>query len=98
MEIILEMCCMQQGFYYNNIYPMKPLVSQTDATLCLYSQEGSIASVSVIDNFPIGVIVRLMVFNNFKVISCWSVLLAEETRVPGENQVTEKLYHTMLYC
>ena len=48
---------------------MKPLVSQTDATLCLYSQESNIASVSVIDNFPIGVIVRLMVFNNFKVIS-----------------------------
>ena len=29
----------------------------------------------------------------------WSVLLVEETRRPGENlsQVTDKLYHIMLY-
>ena len=43
-------------------------------------------------------------FNNISVISCWSVLLVEETKVPGENhrpvpsdQVTDKLYHIMLY-
>ena len=43
-------------------------------------------------------------FNNISVISCWSVLLVEETEVPGENhrpvpsdQVTDKLYHIMLY-
>jgi hypothetical protein len=40
-------------------------------------------------------------FNNISVISWWSVLLVEETRVPGENhrlsQVTDKLYHIMLY-
>ena len=34
-------------------------------------------------------IVRAMVFNatfnNISVISCWSVLLVEETGVPGEN-------------
>ena len=40
-------------------------------------------------------------FNNISVISWWSVLLFEETRVPRETsdlpQVTEKLYHIMLY-
>ena len=40
-------------------------------------------------------------FNNISVISGRSVLLVEETVVPGENhghpQVTDKLYHTMLY-
>jgi hypothetical protein len=32
-------------------------------------------------------------FNNISVISGWSVLLVEETEVPGENHVTDKLYH-----
>ena len=42
-------------------------------------------------------------FNNISVISWRSVLLVEETRVPKENyrtdlpQVTDKLYHIMLY-
>jgi hypothetical protein len=40
-------------------------------------------------------------FNNISVISWWLVLLVEETVVPGENhqpaQVTDKLYHIMLY-
>jgi len=40
-------------------------------------------------------------FNNISVISWWSVLLVEESGVPGENhdlsQVTDKLYHIMLY-
>ena len=38
-------------------------------------------------------------FNNISVISWLSVLLVEETRVPGENHrpVTDKLYHIMLY-
>jgi hypothetical protein len=39
-------------------------------------------------------------FYNISVISWQSVLLVEETRVPGENhhlpQVTNKLYHMML--
>jgi hypothetical protein len=40
-------------------------------------------------------------FNNISVISWLSVLLEEETGVPGENhqpveQVTDKLYHIML--
>ena len=37
--------------------------------------------------------------NNISVISWRSVLLLEETRVPRENhqQVTDKLYHIMLY-
>ena len=50
--------------------------------------------------------VRFMVFNttfnNISVISWLSVLLMEETRVPGENHrptaiVTDKLYDIMLY-
>ena len=38
-------------------------------------------------------------FNNISVISWWSVLLVEETAVPGENlpQVTYKFYQIMLY-
>jgi hypothetical protein len=38
-------------------------------------------------------------FNNISVISWLSVLLVEETGVPGENHrpVTDKLYHIMLY-
>jgi hypothetical protein len=40
-------------------------------------------------------------FNNTSVISWWSVLLVDETGVPGEkhilSQVTDQLYHIMLY-
>ena len=41
-------------------------------------------------------------FNNISAISRWSVLLVEETAVPGENhtdmpQVTDKRYHIMVY-
>ena len=38
-------------------------------------------------------------FNNISVISWRSFLWVEETEVPGENlsQVTDKLYHIMLY-
>ena len=38
-------------------------------------------------------------FNNISAISWRSVLLVEETRVPGENlsQFTDKLFQIMLY-
>ena len=36
-------------------------------------------------------------FNNISVISWQSVLLVEETGVPDLMQVTDKLYHIMLY-
>ena len=36
-------------------------------------------------------------FNNISDISLRSVLLAEETGVPGENRRTDKLNHIMLY-
>jgi hypothetical protein len=38
-------------------------------------------------------------FNNISVISWRSVLMVEETGVPGENHrpVTDKLYHKLLY-
>ena len=40
------------------------------------------------------------IFNNISVISWWSVLLVQESRVPEKTdlpQVTDKLYHIMLY-
>ena len=38
-------------------------------------------------------------FNNISVVSRRSVLLVEETRVPGENHISasDKLYHIVLY-
>jgi len=55
----------------------------------------------------LGIRVMVMVFNatfnNISVISWWSVLLVGETEVLWENetadlsQVTDKLYHIMLY-
>ena len=56
-------------------------------------------------NFKPNYRVRFMVFNvtfnNISAISWRSVLLVEETRVPGENHslspVADKLYHIILY-
>jgi len=36
-------------------------------------------------------------FNNISVISWRSILLVEETEVPGEKHRSDKLYHIMLY-
>jgi hypothetical protein len=36
-------------------------------------------------------------FKNISVISWKSVLLVEDTVVPGVKQVIDKLYHVMLY-
>ena len=49
-----------------------------------------------------GVMEFNVTFNNILIISWWSVLLVEETEVPGEKttdlqQVTDKLDHIMLY-
>jgi hypothetical protein len=40
--------------------------------------------------------VFIATFNNITVISCRSVLLAEETGVPRENYRPNNLYHIML--
>ena len=37
------------------------------------------------------------IFNNISAISWQSVLSVEEIGVPVENQVTDKLYHIVLY-
>ena len=51
--------------------------------------------------FVVGFMVFNATFNNISAISWQSVLLVEETREPGENpdrpQVTDKLYHIILY-
>jgi hypothetical protein len=52
-------------------------------------------------NLRVRVMVFNATFNNILVISWWSVLLVEETRVPEKTidlpQVIAKLYHIMLY-
>jgi hypothetical protein len=48
----------------------------------------------------VGLMVLNATFNNIPVISLQSVLLVEETGVPGENHrpvATDRLYHIMLY-
>jgi hypothetical protein len=49
--------------------------------------------------YRVMVVVLNATFNNISVISWRSVVLVEETGVPGENHrsVTDKLYHIMLY-
>ena len=55
--------------------------------------------VSIFAIFKVGFMVFNTTFNNISVISWWSVLLVEETGVPGEttdlSQVTDKRYHIM---
>jgi hypothetical protein len=61
--------------------------------VCLYTYEFWLFLCKIVRS---SVILLLPLF-----ISWWSVLLVEETGVPGENhdlsQVTDKLYHIMLY-
>jgi hypothetical protein len=50
----------------------------------------------------LGFMVFNATFNNISVILWWSVLLVEETGVPGKKptdlpQVADKFYHIMLY-
>jgi hypothetical protein len=55
---------------------------------------------STLQEFRVRVIVFNATFNNISVTSCRSVLVVEETGIPGENhksQVIDKLYHIMLY-
>ena len=44
---------------------------------------------------------EIKIYNNITVTSLWSVLLVEETGVPGVNHqhalVTDQLYHIMLH-
>ena len=49
--------------------------------------------------YRVRVIVLNATFNNISVISWWSVLLMEETGIPGEKHLSSnwKLYHIMLY-
>jgi hypothetical protein len=52
-------------------------------------------------NYMVMAMVFNATFNNISVISWWSVLLVEETGGPEKTtnlpQVTDKLYHIMLY-
>ena len=49
-------------------------------------------------NRPLGVMMFNATFINISVISWWSVLLVEDTGIPGENhRLTDKLYHKMCY-
>jgi hypothetical protein len=56
-----------------------------------------------IDEWGLRVMAFNAIFNNMSVKSWQSVLLVKEIAVPGENhgidlsQVTDKLYHIMLY-
>ena len=51
----------------------------------------------VVNSFWVGFMVMVLnaTFNNSSAISWWSVLLVEETGVPGENHGPDKLDHIM---
>ena len=79
---------------------IKSVICNTSFILYMKKHKLKICNFQIIFGF-----VWLMVFNgtfnNISVISCRSFLLVEETALPGKStnvsQVTDKLYHIMLY-
>ena len=54
-------------------------------------------NMNIMGKKPVWCMVFNAIFNTISVISWRSVLLVEKTGVPGENQVTDELYHIMFY-
>ena len=83
------------------IYFIRKLMSNTSIYPFLVLNILSFFNCSLCKLLRVWVMVFIGTFNNISVISWRSVLLVDETKEPGENhnlpQVTDKLYHIMLY-